>query len=183
MRSIFFTYPQHGGVLGKARDKVAIPKGGTWKDGGRWGDLVAVDCPTKLGTAPLKQVVPLFLETLAPALKAVVIDTSTFEQFLNAEDAENKSWTLRFWEVDQTKGLSRTITVGREVPEVEKQILAAMSSAGRGTVWAGAEFRHPKFDSRVMVHRWPTAAIAPWGQPGSGYAKVKDRFIKLLHKI
>lgn len=144
---------------------------------------MAVDCPTKLGTEPLKHVVPLFLGTLAPALKAVVIDTKAFEEFLSAENAENKSWTLRFWEVDAKKGLSRTITVGREVPEVENQIVATMNNAGRGTVWAGAEFRHPKFDSRVMTHRWPTAAIAPWGEPGSGYLKVKDRFIKLLQKI
>lgn len=156
--------------------------GRSWKDGGRWGDLVAVDCPTKLGTGPLKQVVPLFLGTLGPALKAVVIDTPTFEKFLKAEDAIDKSWTLRFWEVDAKKGLSRTITVGKELPEVEAQILAAMNSAGRGTVWAGAEFRHPKLDSRVMIHRWPTAAIAPWGHPESGYAKIKDRFITLLRK-
>jgi hypothetical protein len=126
---------------------------------------------------------PLFVERLGPSLKAVIIDEQVFADFLNSETAEDGSWTLRFWEIDLKKGWSRTITVGKDVPDIAKTVVTAMNNAKRPTTWAGAEFTHAKFDSRVMVHRWPTAAIAPWGQGGSGYQKIKERFVNLLRKI
>lgn len=181
-RSIFFTYDRPGPILDDARGKVSIKLRG-WKDGGRWGKLGAIQCSNKLSTTPLKFYTPVFVEALRPALGTVVIDEQEFADFLNEETAENKSWTLRFWEIKYQEGWCRTITVGKDIPDIAKAVVVAMNKEARGTSWAGAEFTHDRFGVRVMVHRYPTAAIAPWGIETPAYLKVRDRFIKFLRKM
>jgi len=183
LRSIFFEYDKSGSILSGAKGQVPIRLRG-WRDGGRWGKLGAMDFPVKhVGTNPLKFSTPIFIEKLRPALRAVVIDVPDFIKFLKQEGAENNSWTLRFWEIKYDEGWSRTITIGKEIPDIAEAIVVAMNREGRGTTWAGAEFTHSKLGRRVMVHRWPTAAIAPWGVGGPEYLKIRERFANFLRRL
>jgi len=181
-RSLFFSYEPRGAFLAKAKDKVSIDLG-SWKEGTRSGKLTEIQCPKSLGTWPVKHYATLFVNALAPDLELLRIDEKTFVDFLTQEGAEHDSWTLRFWEIDPSKGISRAITAGREKPSVWPEIANSMNRAGRRTAWAGAEFTHPKFEARVTVHRYPTASIAPWGEGGTAYLKVKKRFVDLLEQI
>mgnify|MGYP007042372822 CR=1 FL=1 len=181
-RSLFFSYEPSGDVLARARKKVEYGLSG-WKGGIRSGKLAEVLCPKKLGTWPIKFYANAFVDALAPDLSVVRIDEKTFLDFLLKEGAEGDSWTMRFWEINLKEEWSRAITVGKEKPDVWQEITAAMTRLGRATVWAGVEFTHPKFQSRVMIHRYPTAAIAPWGEGGASYNKVKDRFVSLLRRV
>lgn len=181
-RSLYFSYEgESGNILGQARRKVSLDLSG-WKAGVSSGNLREVFCPKNLGTWPIKFIANALVDAL-PGLSAVRIEPEVFIDFLAKEGAEEDSWTLRFWEIDQKKGWSRAITAGREKPDIANAIVIAMNRADRPTVWAGVEFTHPKFGSRVMMHRWPVASICHWGEAGSAYMKVKNRFVDLLRKI
>jgi len=151
--------------------------------GGRWGKLVAVNYTSELGTWPIKFYANAFADAMSPDVSVIHIDEKVFAAFLKREGARHDYWTLRFWDIDPKKEWSRAITAGKEVPDVWSEIVNPMRAARRGTTWAGAEFTHPKLGSRVMVHRWPTAAIAPYGHGGSKYDEIRDRFVSLLRKI
>ena len=182
-RSLFFRYePGSADILARARGKVPVSLGG-WKMGIRSGKLIEVLCPKKLGTWPVKFTASNFADALSPDLSLVRIDEKAFVDFLVKEGAEDNSWTMRFWEINQREEWSRAITAGKEDPNIWKQIADVMTGLGRGTAWAGVEFTHAKFGCRVMMHRYPTASIAPWGEEGASYAKVKKRFVDLIRSI
>jgi len=182
-RSLFFSYePRAEDILARARSRVSIDLG-RWRSGIRSGKLSEVLCPKTLGTWPIKFYAAALVDALTPDLRLVRIDEKTFVDFLKQQKAEENSWTMRFWEIDQKKGWSRAITAGKEVPDVWSEIRDAMTRVGRRTEWAGVEFTHPKFQSRVLMHRYPTASISPWGEGGSSYNKVKDEFVSLLRRI
>jgi hypothetical protein len=179
-RSLFFLYKQRGNVISDAKGKVTVGLSG-WKDGIRRGDLREVTCPKKgLGTAPIRFYATLFVGALGSPLSLARIDEDDFVKFLVKEGAEDDSWTMRFWEIDEKKGWSRTLTAGKEGPKVWSQVIESLNAVGRSYNWAGVEFTHPKLHTRVMMHRWPVASIAPYGAGGSGYTEIKERFMKLL---
>lgn len=151
----------------------------------RPGKITELKCPKDLGTSPIKFTATALARTLAPDLKILPIPEPRFVKFLTTEGAEENSWTMRFWEVREDEGWSRTITAGKETPDLWRHIVAAMSGrTGKGgrAAWAGVDFTHPALQARVIMHRWPTASIAPWGE-SSAYEEVKERFLKLLKEI
>jgi hypothetical protein len=183
-RSLFFSYEGRGGIVSDAKGKVTDVSFAGWKDGISIGKLKEVTCPKKtLGTSPIKYAAASFARALAPTLRLLPIPEARFVKFLMTEGAQDKSWTMRFWEVREDEEWSRAITAGKETPDVWENIVKAMVDAKRRTVWAGVEFTHPNLQTRVMIHRWPTAAIAPWGEGGSAYAEVKDHLLDLLKRI
>lgn len=183
-RSMFFSYdPKAGDLLARVRGKVPISLSG-WKGGIRSGKLAEVTYPKPLRTWPLKFSALSFVSTLQPDLRLIEIEEGLFVDFLRKEGAKDKSWMMRFWEIDANRGWSRTITAGREEdPGVWNEIVQTMVRLGRPTAWAGVDFTHPKLGCRVMIYRHPTASIAPWGEGGKSYMKVRDRFVNLLQKI
>jgi len=178
-RSLFFLYKQPGNVISNAKGKATVSLSG-WKDGLRRGDLREVTCNKNLGTLPVKFYANLLVGALGSPLSLAKIDEDDFASFLIKEGAEDKSWTMRFWEIDEKRGWSRAITAGKEDPKVWSQVIESLNAVGRSYNWSGVEFTHPKLQTRVMMHRWPVASIAPWGAGGSRYAEIKERFMKLL---
>jgi hypothetical protein len=156
-----------------------------WKEGIRIGNLNEIFCPKNLGTWPVKFYAQIFSDALRPSLNLVRIDEDPFADFLAKEGAEDSSWTLRFWEIDPKKGWSRAITAGKDNPKVWREIIECVNGIekGRAYNWAGVEFTHPKLQTRIMMHRWPVASIAPWGPSDSKYAEVKERFVNFLRRI
>lgn len=155
-----------------------------WKVGIEKGPLRELTYSKKLGTSPIKEYSTAFVRGLGSDIIGLVpIPEETFVKFLTTEGAKEKHWTMRFWEVDAANGMSRAITAGRETPDIWTNIVSTMVNLRRRTNWAGVEFTHPELQTRLLIHRWPTAAIAPWGQGGDAYMKVKNRFVKLLERI
>jgi hypothetical protein len=178
-RSLYFSYDRSGNILDDAKGKVPVSLSG-WKNGIKKGKLSEVLCSKKLGTWPIKNYAAAFARTLAPDLRLLPIPEPMFAKFLTGEKAKNDSWTMRFWEINDKEDWSRAITAGQEKPEIWAPMTTAMAAAQRRTAWAGVEFTHPSLEARVIIHRWPTAAIAPFGEGGASYLKVKERFVNLL---
>jgi len=182
-RSLFVTYEKSGDLLSDAKDKGASVNTQGWGLGVKRGKLRELTCAKELGTWPIKHNASLLEDALRPYLTLVRIKEPPFADFLTKEGAEDDSWTMRFWEIDRKKGWSRSITAGKENPRVWREIVPPLNRSGRDTQWAGVEFTHAKLHTRVMIHRWPIASIAPWGAAGSGYLEIKKRFVSFLEQI
>jgi hypothetical protein len=181
-RSLFFSYDRSGDVVSDAKGKVPFSLAG-WKDGIKRGKLREVSYSKKKGTEPIRSSIA-FVTAFGPDIKLVPIPESSFVTFLTTEGAKDNFWTMRFWEVNEAEEWEfRAITAGREKPEVWTNIVNSMVEAKRQTAWAGVEFTQPELGTRLLLHRWPTAAIAPWGAGGQSYIEIKNRFVKLLEKI
>jgi hypothetical protein len=183
-RSLFFSYARGGNPLSAAKEKGTDIATG-WKLGDQTGNVTELKCPKALGTSPIKFTATALARALAPDLKALPIPEPRFVRFLRKEGAEEDSWTMRFWEVNDEEGWSRAITAGKETPDLWTAIVTAMNARtrrGGRSAWSGVEFTHPALQARVILHRWPTASIAPWGE-SSAYEEMKDRFLKLLKEI
>lgn len=183
-RSLFFSYTLSGNPLSAAKEKGAGIATG-WRLGDQTGKVTELKCPKTLGTSPIKFTATALARALAPDLRVLPIPEPRFVKFLRKEGAEDNSWTMRFWEVNDDEGWSRAITAGKETPDIWTAIVTAMNTrtrSGGRAAWAGVEFTHSTLQTRVIMHRWPTASIAPWGE-SSAYEEMKERFRKLLKEI
>ena len=174
------SYTGSGSVISEAKGKVSLSLSG-WKDGIKKGTIRELLYSKKLGTSPIKDYATAFVRGLGTdVVKLVPVPEQTFVKFLTTEGAKDNCWTMRFWEVNYAGEESRAITAGRETPNIWTNIVKTMIDLKRRTNWAGVEFTHPELQTRVLIHRWPTAAISPWGQGGEAYTEVKNRFVKIL---